>query len=98
MVFKWFAVAESERFGRELATFILSELTGSLDKRDAKFAVKADKVLKQAAVRVQQFESREGMNFYKKAKLANAFLWTLKDGGCPEEYTNELTDWLTVQL
>jgi len=98
MVFKWFSVAESERFGRELATFILAALTGSLEKRDAKFAVKADKVLKQAAMRVQQFESREKMNFYKKAKLANTFLWTLKDGGCPEEYANELTDWLTVQL
>jgi hypothetical protein len=98
MVFKWFAVAESERFGKELATFILSELKGSLDKRDAKFAARAEKVLVRADQRVQAFKARERLNFYKKAKLANVFLWTLKDAGCPEGYANELTDWLTVRL
>jgi hypothetical protein len=98
MVFKWFAVAESERFGKELAAFILSELKGSLDKRDAKFTARAEKALVRADQRVQQFRARERLNFYKKAKLANAFLWTLKDAGCPEGYANELTDWLTVRL
>ena len=26
------------------------------------------------------------------------FLWTLKDAGCPEDYANQLTDWLTLRL
>jgi hypothetical protein len=98
MVLKWFTAADSERFGKELAQFILSELDGSLLKRDAKFAARAGKTLNRAAAKVQEFEARETMNFYKKSKLANAFLWALKDAGCPEEYANELTDWLTVRL
>jgi hypothetical protein len=98
MVFQWISAGESVRFGKELATFVLSELQGSLDKRDAKFAAKADRTLNQAAAKVAVFKSRESLNFYKKAKLANAFLWTLKDGGCPPEYANQLTDWLTLRL
>jgi hypothetical protein len=98
MIFNWFSAAESRRFGNELAAFIMSELQGSLHKRDAKFAAKAEKTLRHAATRVQQFESRERMNFFKRAKVANAFLWSLKDSGCPEEYANELTDWLTMRL
>lgn len=98
MVLKWFSAAATEGFGKELAVFIVSELKGSLDKRDAKFTVKADKTLQRAAVKVQAFKTREAMNFYKKAKLANTFLWALKDAGCPEEYANQLTDWLTMRL
>jgi hypothetical protein len=98
MILKWFAAADVERFGKELAQFILSELEGSMHKRDAKFAARAGKTLNRAAARLQEFEARETMNFYKKSKLANAFLWALKDAGCPDEYANELTDWLTVRL
>lgn len=98
MLFKWFSAAETESFGKELAGFILSELHGSLDKRDAKFALKADKTLHRANAKVQEFKAREPMNFYKKAKLANAFLWALKDSGCPQDYANQLTDWLTLRL
>src|SRR5436190_21455973 len=98
MVLKWFNAADSERFGKELAQFILSELQESLHKRDAKFAAKAGKTLGHAAARVQEFESREAMNCYKKSKLANAFLWALKDAGCLDEYANVLTDWRTVRL
>jgi len=98
MIFKWFATAEINGFGKELAVFILTELKGSLDKRDAKFAVKAEKVLKAAARRVQTFKTQEPLNVYKRAKLANAFLWSLRDQGCPEDYANELTEWLTLRL
>jgi hypothetical protein len=94
----WFSTAASVRFGKELAAFILSQLEGSLSKRDAKFSRNAARALEQAAKRVQAFRAGERMNFYKKARVANAFLWTLKDGGCPEAYANELTDWLTLRL
>ncbi|MBG9388903.1 hypothetical protein [Caenimonas aquaedulcis] len=97
-MFKWFATAEAERFGKELAQFILAELSGSARKREAKFAVRAEKILIRADLRVREFRAREPLNFYKKSKLANAFLWALKDGGCDEAYLTELTDWLTIRL
>jgi hypothetical protein len=98
MMLKWFATAAGTAFARDLAAFIVSELSGSLRKRDDKFSRKAKKVLVQAARRVQDFKAREDINFYKKAKIANAFLWSLKDGGCPQDYADELTEWLTMRL
>ncbi len=97
-MFSWFSSSESVRFGNELATFVLSELSASAGKADAKFTAKAEKALVRADQRVQEFKMRERMNVYKKAKLANAFLWTLKDKGCSQEYANSLTDWLSVRL
>lgn len=97
-MFNWFTAAPSRTFGRELAEYILEELSGSVHKRDAKFAAKASKVLANGSRRVQAFKAHESMNVYKKAKLANAFLWTLKDRGCPEDYANQLTEWLTKNL
>ena len=97
-MFSWLSAAESERFGKELAGFVLSELAGISGKGEAKFSAKAEKALIRADRRVREFKDRERLNFYKKAKLANAFLWTLKDSGCTEAYANELTDLLSVRL
>lgn len=97
-MFSWFSTSESVRFGQELATFVLAELSGLAGKADAKFTAKAEKALVRADQRVREFKARERMNVYKKAKLANAFLWTLRDKGCSQEYANQLTDWLSVRL
>lgn len=95
---QWFAAGPSVDFGKELAAYILGELKSSMHKRDGKFAVKAARVLVAADQKVKAFRQREKLNVYKKAKLANAFLWHLKDGGCPEDYAQELTDWLAERL
>lgn len=97
-MFSWFSTSASVRFGQELATDLMKELSGSTGKADAKFTAKAEKALVRADQRVQEFKARERMNVYKKAKLANAFLWKLKDSGCSQEYANQLTDWLSVRL
>jgi hypothetical protein len=98
MILNWFSGAEAQRFGNELAQFLLRELSISKRKTDAKFAARAEKVLLQADQRVREFTARERMNVYKKGKLANAFLWALKDGGCPPDYARELTEWLSFRL
>ncbi|HEY2628867.1 MAG TPA: hypothetical protein VGI57_07040 [Usitatibacter sp.] len=98
MMIKWLDTRESVAFGKELAAFIMKDLSGSLPKRDAKFTEKAEKVLVKAARKIDEFRKRENLNFYKRSKVANAFMWALKDAGCPRDYTNELTRWLTVYL
>ena len=97
-MFRWFSSSASVRFGQDLAGFVLSELAAAGQKNEAKFSAKAEKALVRADQRVREFKGQEPMNFYKKAKLANAFLWKLKDSGCPEAFANELTDWLSVRL
>ena len=98
MILKWFDATRCEAFGKELAAFILKDLSGSMQKRDAKFTAKAEKVLVKAARKIDEFRKSESLNVYKRSKVANAFLWTLKDAGCPPDYTSELTRWLTVYL
>lgn len=98
MIFSWFSSSASVRFGKELATFVLAELAGSMGKSDTKFTAKAEKALVRAGQQVQEFKARERLNVYKKAKLANAFLWTLQDSGCSQEYAAQLTDWLSMRL
>jgi len=94
----WFSSTESVRFGNELATFVLSELAASTAKDQAKFAAKAERALLRADQRLQEFKARERLNVYKKAKLANSFLWTLRDSGCTNEYADQLTSWLSSRL
>ena len=97
-LFGWFTGKEAIAFARELAAFIVGELQGKLDARDAKFQKKAQKTLVAAARRLQDFKAHHSLNFFTKSKLANAFLWALKDAGCPSDYADELTEWLTLRL
>jgi hypothetical protein len=95
---KWFDTAQCEHFAADLAGDLLQAIGAGMTKRDAKFAAKAEKALLRADGKVRAFRARERMNFYKKSKLANRFLWTLKDAGCPGDYATELTEWLTFRL
>jgi hypothetical protein len=94
----WFDTRECVRFGRELAGEVLGALEASTAKRETKFSGKVEKTLVKADGKVRAFKSRERLNFYKRSKLANEFLWALQDGGCPPAYAKELTEWLTFRL
>ncbi|MCG2594734.1 hypothetical protein LZ009_18295 [Ramlibacter sp. XY19] len=95
---QWFATAKSVAFGKDLAAFVLRELAASTVKNETKFSAKAEKVLIRADQRVRDFAATERMNVYKRSKLANAFLWALKDAGCPPDYAQQLTEWLSYRL
>lgn len=98
-MFSWFDTKACEAFAAELAVFMLSELQSrTAEKNSGKFSAKAERTLNKATSRVVAFKTANRLNFYKRSKLANAFLWTLKDGGCSEDYATELTQWLTLRL
>lgn len=98
-MFSWFDTKACEVFASELAAFMLSELQSrTAAKSSGKFSAKAQRTLNKATSRVVAFKLANQMNFYKRSKLANAFLWALKDGGCSESYATELTQWLTLRL
>lgn len=98
MIFSWFDSREVRRFGTGLAEFIMNEMPADARTKEAKFATKAGKTLKKAAIQLQNFKATHRLNPYKRAKLANAFLWGLKDAKCPAAYADELTEWLTLRL
>jgi hypothetical protein len=98
MPLNWFGSGEARAFARELAQFVVGELAGATGKRDAKFTARAEKVRVAAARRLQDFKQAHRLNFFSRSTLANEFLWALKDGGCPPDYADELTEWLTLRL
>jgi hypothetical protein len=94
----WFSAAESERFGKELAEFVYTDIASSTVRDEAKFAARTEKTLLRAEQKLTEFKARERLNVFKKAKLANAFLWTLRDRGCPTEHADKLTEWLSTRM
>ncbi|WP_421953755.1 hypothetical protein [Polaromonas sp.] len=68
------------------------------DRNAGKFSAKVQRTLNKATARIVAFKTAHPMNFYQRSKLANAFLWALKDGGCAEDYATELTEWVTLRL
>ena len=98
MIFSWFDTKEVRRFGQGLAQFMMAEIPSDARVKDAKFAAKTGKVMQKAARRLQDFKATHKLNPYKRAKLANAFLWGLRDAQCPAAYADELTEWLTLRL
>ncbi|HVE54374.1 MAG TPA: hypothetical protein VNB23_13415 [Ramlibacter sp.] len=96
--FGWFRAGEAQAFGRELAGFLVQELRGNLDALNPKGRKKAEKTMVKADRKVQDFRARHRLNVFQKSKLANTFLWTLKEAGWSEQYANQMTDWLTMRL
>jgi hypothetical protein len=95
----WFRTSDAEAFGHDLADFMIRELEGKLTSSlDAKAKKKAERVMRLAEGRVQDFRAKHSLNFFKRAKAANAFLWKLKDAGWPLPAANQMTDWLTMRL
>lgn len=94
----WFRAGEAKTFGQDLAAFMVKELQGNLDALNPKGRKRADRTMAKAAEKVQAFRATHSVNVYKKSQLANAFLWSLKEAGWPEQYANQMTDWLTLRL
>lgn len=97
-MFNWFNAQSAKDFGRQLAQGLLQDFASRAQASDAKFSKQAEKSLARAAQQILDFKAKQPLNFYKKSGLANEFLWTLKDGGCPPAYADELTQWLTLRL
>lgn len=96
-LFGWFRTAHAEKFGKELAASMVQELP-ELRSLGAKDRKRADKTMERAARRIDEFRAANRLGVLQKAKLANAFLWTLKDAGWPEQAAAQMTDWLTMRL
>ena len=97
-IFKWFDVDSAKKISEELSGLILKDLIKIESKKDSIFMTKIQKTLNKADVLIKKYKNENELNFYKKSRLANHFLWSLKEGGCPEDYANKLTDWLVMRL
>lgn len=97
-MFSWFDSSEAERFGSELAEFYDEKVRAAGKADGRKNAGRQQKLIAQMLLRAQQFKSSHKLNFYKKAKLGNAFNWKLRDLGHDPELIELLTKDILLAL
>ena len=98
MILGWFDATEAQRFGSSLATFFIERLPPVEKTSSKKFEIKAKDALEKMARQIADFRNTHRLNLYKKAKLGNAFKWTLRDAGFDADYSDKLTEWLMLQF
>ncbi len=85
-------------FARTLAADLLQELGEAARRPEAKFRRKTDQALARADRRIAEFRRGRRLNWLQRSRAANAFLWTLRDGGCAPDYASELSEWFMLRL
>jgi hypothetical protein len=95
---KWLDAKDEQAFGKSMAQFYSERVPFESPFSKKKFAAKTQETLKKLDLQIQQFKSSHALNVYKKAKLGNAFKWTLRDAGYDNEYVDELTEWLMLRV
>jgi hypothetical protein len=98
MLPNWLDASPSIKFGESLAQFFVENAPHDPKVSEKKFAIKTSAVLERMDRKIEAFKADHKLNIYKKAKLGNAFKWTLKDSGHDKEYIDKLTDWLVTRL
>lgn len=97
-MFGWFNAKRAEEFGASLARFFIEKMPADKQISDVKFAAKTEYLLIKMAAQIKTFKQEERLNFYKTAKLGNAFKWTLKDAKIDDALSAKLVEWLIANL
>ena len=97
-MFEWLKAKKSERFGSEMASLVLELMPPGAMLNDSKRASKANFVKQKMQKKIEQFKQGEVLNFYKTAKLLNAFKWDLKDAGYDPDLADSFASWIMITL
>jgi hypothetical protein len=97
-MFKWLSAKNAEAFGSELARLVKEFVPDDPKLSDSKRQSKANYAKERMLKRIRQFKQDEILNFYKTAKLLNAFKWDMKDAGYDEKLTDSLASWILINL
>ncbi len=97
-LFDWFNAREATQFGHAMAAYLAERLP----KAEAAPGKKADKKRAEALVglfaQAERFRLSHKPNLFKKAKLGNAFKWSLLDLGYEKDFVDEVTKELLLRL
>ena len=93
----WFDARDAQEFGASLAEFFIERIQREAPGKKNKPMAKKQAVLDKMFVKIQLFKTKHKLNFYKKAKLWNAFKWKLLDANYDPEFVNELTKVLMLK-
>jgi hypothetical protein len=96
-MFKWLDAGEAKAFGESLAVYFMERVPLDQAGRKGKTMDRKKEVVDKLLFQIQVFKSKQTLNFYQKAKLANAFKWKLLDAKYDPEFVDGLTKLLTVK-
>jgi hypothetical protein len=88
----WFDAREAQEFGKSLAQFFIERVP--LDPTKKNSPKKQQETLNKMLTQLSVFKLKAKLNFYKKAKLWNAFKWALYEAG----YDREAVDQMVSEL
>jgi len=98
MIIDWFNTTEAAILGAKIADDLSAELAKSNKKSTKKKAESIDKALQNTFTQVKQYIQQSKPNFYKKSKLVNEFKWRLLEIGHTEEFVDDLTKQLLLNM
>lgn len=98
MIFSWFDAKAAKAQGTQLAQAFAARVPADSKADPRKFESRAKSAIAQMQRDAAAFAAGHPLNGYKKAQLANAFKWALKDAGYTDDYVDKLTDLLLLQL
>lgn len=95
----WFDASQAINFGVLLAKIVMEKMPLDAPGAKAKIAEKKkDALFNRMALEIARFREKNKLNIYKKAKLGNAFKWTLRDAGYDQAYVDTMTEWLMFRF
>ncbi len=97
-MFSWLDAKAAEEFGRRLAEQFIEKDKRHGEKDEKRFQQKSAKALQAMGAAVDEFKKSHRCNFYQKAKLGNAFRWSLKSAGYETAQIEELLRWLMLRI
>ena len=97
-MFNWLSAKNAETFGSELAKLVTEFVPNDPKLGDTKRQSKVNYAKEKMLKRIKQFKQEEILNFYKTAKLLNAFKWGLKDAGYDQKLADTLASWILINL
>jgi hypothetical protein len=95
-----FSFAAEKALARELTQRLVKEVPPSLveNKRKLLSVNKVTRLLETSFQVATDFQVEHKIGFIRRAALANAFKWELKEGGYPEDFVEMATEGLVVAL
>jgi Tfp pilus assembly protein PilF len=98
MVLKWFKAREAALVGVALADEFAPRTTPGTARSNKAALGEQTKALQELLRRADREVRTLRLNFYKKAKFANAFKWRLTENGVDQEMADEVTQLLVLHL
>jgi hypothetical protein len=95
-----FSFAAEKALARELTQRLVKEVPSSLveNKRKLLSVNKVTRLLETSFQMATDFQIQHNIGLIRRAALANAFKWELKENGYPEDFVEMATEGLVVAL